>query len=433
MEKLNNNLDKKANIKDFLIDNIVTILFSVICVLAIIASKEQPFMLISAVTERLTRNSFLVLALLIPVVAGMGLNFSITIGAMAAQVAIIIVAYFKIPTFLGLATVFVIATPLAILLGWLIGRMLNKTIGQEMIASMITGFFADGIYQLIFLFLVGTVIPVSGALVISGGVGLRNTINLNVKNDAGEIVGIGKSLDHIIQWPLFTMLLVISLLAIGFYVYQLIKKKGNQKKNIFNLAILIALCVFSAVVVFSGKSMPRSILMLKRVKISVFTALIVAAFAVFNIIFLKTKLGQTFRAVGHNMHIAEVSGINIKRVRVLAIILSTMFAAWGHIIFLQNFGTLNTYGSHKQVALFAVAALLIGGASVSRATVGQAFLGVLLFHTLFIVSPKAGLNLFGDPQLGEFFRTTVAYGVIGVSLGLFAWKQIVMNKNKKDK
>lgn len=60
----------------------------------------------------------------------------------------------------------------------------------------------------------------------------------------------------------------------------------------------------------------------------------------------------------------------------------------------------------------------------------QAFLGVLLFHTLFIVSPKVGINLFGDAQLGEYFRTFVAYGVIGVSLGLHAWKTMLMKRQE---
>ena len=40
---------------------------------------------------RLSRNAFIVLALIIPIVAGMGINFAITIGAMAAQIACILV------------------------------------------------------------------------------------------------------------------------------------------------------------------------------------------------------------------------------------------------------------------------------------------------------------------------------------------------------
>jgi simple sugar transport system permease protein len=39
------------------------------------------------------RNTFLVLALIIPVLAGLGPNFGIVVGAMAAQIAIFFVVY----------------------------------------------------------------------------------------------------------------------------------------------------------------------------------------------------------------------------------------------------------------------------------------------------------------------------------------------------
>ncbi|MGC9490194.1 MAG: hypothetical protein ACP5CD_03090 [Thermovirgaceae bacterium] len=106
----------------------------------------------------------------------------------------------------------------------------------------------------------------------------------------------------------------------------------------------------------------------------------------------------------------------------MAIILSTVLAGIGQVIFLQNLGNINTYGSHVQVGTFAVAAILIGGASVSKATIGQALLGTLLFHTLFIVSPLAGKNLIGDAMIGEYFRVFVTYGVIGLALALHAWQ-----------
>ena len=38
---------------------------------------------------RLGRNSFLVLALLLPIFAGMGLNFGMTLGAMSGQIGLI--------------------------------------------------------------------------------------------------------------------------------------------------------------------------------------------------------------------------------------------------------------------------------------------------------------------------------------------------------
>ncbi len=166
--------------------------------------------------------------------------------------------------------------------------------------------------------------------------------------------------------------------------------------------------------------------------IPLITALFIALISIFNIAIFKTKMGHDFRTVGQDMHIAHVSGVNVAKRRILSIMISTVLAAWGQIIFLQNLGTLNTYGSHVQISTFAIASILIGGASVTKATVGQALVGVVLFHTLFIVSPMAGKNLFGNAQVGEYFRTFIAYGVIGLSLGLHAWKTFAQ-KQSKDK
>ena len=86
-------------------------------------------------------------------------------------------------------------------------------------------------------------------------------------------------------------------------------------------------------------------------------------------------------------------------------------------------GTFSTYGAHSQVGQFAIAALLVGGASVQKATNKQAIVGVILFHTLFIIAPQAGQALFSSAMLGEYFRVFVAYGVIAVSLAMHAWPE----------
>ncbi|MEJ5185369.1 MAG: ABC transporter permease, partial [Rectinemataceae bacterium] len=129
------------------------------------------------------------------------------------------------------------------------------------------------------------------------------------------------------------------------------------------------------------------------------------------------------RAVGQDREVSLAAGIPVERTRIVAIIISTLLACYGQIIFLQNLGTLNTYNSHEQAGTFSIAALLIGGASVARASIPNVFIGVTLFHLLFIVSPNAGKNLIGSAQLGEFFRQFVSYGVIALSLVLFAWKR----------
>ena len=70
--------------------------------------------------------------------------------------------------------------------------------------------------------------------------------------------------------------------------------------------------------------------------------------------------------------------------------------------------------------MFSIAALLIGGSSVSRASIANVFVGVVLFHLIFIVAPMAGKNLMGQAQIGEYFRVFVSYGIIAIALVLHA-------------
>ena len=42
------------------------------------------------------------------------------------------------------------------------------------------------------------------------------------------------------------------------------------------------------------------------------------------------------------------------------------------------------------------------------------------------MSPEIGQALFGQAILGEYFRTFMVYGVIGLALGLYVW-----NANRK--
>ena len=157
------------------------------------------------------------------------------------------------------------------------------------------------------------------------------------------------------------------------------------------------------------------------VSVPMVTFFVVGLLCIFNNALMKTKIGQQFRAVGQNRTVANASGINVDRVRVIAIVISTVLAGWGQLIFVQNMGSFQTYGAHEQVGLYAGAAILVGGASIKKATNGQALLGCILFHLLFIVAPSAGKNLFGDAAIGEYFRVFISYGVIALALVMYAW------------
>src|SRR6056297_1893 len=429
---------KKTNVKSFLTKNVVTLIFIFLTVGGIMFSELPVFYLASEMMTRISRNTFLVLSLIIPITAGIGLNFGIIVGAMAGQIALIIALYFGWTGLGGLLLACVVATPIAIFFGYLTGVLFNNTKGQEMIAGLIVGFFANGLYQFLLLIVVGGIVPVKKVPMIKpDGVGLRNTIALNT--NYGE-AGLKYAFDNVFKVNLFHFFIIIGAVIIIYSLFRLfysgenqkIQREKTKKTYIFYMILALILIGFSTLIMnsstggflFTGtnSSAIQSLNMLQSIEVPIFTLFLVFLIAVFNIVIMKTKLGQDFKSIGLSQHIARVSGINVDRTRIIAVIMSTVLAAWGQIIFLQNVGTMNTYGSHMQVGLFAVAAILIGGATVKSANIGHGILGIILFHAVFIVSPTAGKQLFGDAQLGEYFRAFVVYGVIGVSLALHAWK-----------
>jgi simple sugar transport system permease protein len=345
---------KNFSVGRFLQENAVILIFLLITVLAIKPSGLSLVYIGEEMITRIGRDSFLVLALLLPIYAGMGLNFGMTLGAMAGQLGLILAINYNILGVAGLIFAALVSLPVSLLMGYICGAVLNKAKGREMVTGYILAFFINGIYQFVVLYMMGSVIPVrSRAIVLSRGYGIRNTLNLD---------GVRLSLDNLLA------------LHIGPFT------------------------------------------------VPVATFLVIAALCVFIIWFRKTKLGQDMRSVGFDMNVANSSGVPVDRTRIIAIIISTVLACIGQIIFLQNMGNMATYNAHDQTSFFAVAAILVGGASVKKATIPNVFIGVILLHVLFVVSPGAGQKLFGQAMIGEYFRQFIGYGVIALSLVLYAWR-----------
>lgn len=169
----------KKRITEFLFNNKVVFLFLALSVGATIASKQQMTFVAAELFTRISRNAFIVLSLIIPVVAGMGLNFGIVIGAMSAQTALFLTTYWGFTGIGGFFLTVLLSTPISTLFGYLVGKLFNHMKGNEMIGGLVLGYLADGIYQLIFLFIFGGVIKLnSPKLMIATGVGVKNTIDL---------------------------------------------------------------------------------------------------------------------------------------------------------------------------------------------------------------------------------------------------------------
>ena len=336
-------------------DNSVPVLFVIICLIMIPLSGFSPSYVLNEVMTRLGRNSFMILSLLIPIMAGMGLNFGMTLGAMAGEIGLILVADWQIWGIPGLILAAIISIPISVLLGLMCGKILNRAKGREMITSYFIAFFMGGVYQLVVLYMMGPIIPiVHNSLKLPRGYGIRNTVSL---------LPMRQSIDN----------------ALAVYV-------GG-------------------------------------VKIPVLTLIIIALACLFILWFRRTKLGQDMRAVGQDMEVARDAGINVERTRIISIIMSTVFAGFGMIIYLQNMGNFPTYTAHTNVGMFCIAALLVGGASVEKASIGNVFLGVILFHTMFVVAPFAGTKITGDSMIGEYFRVFISYAVITVALVMYEAKK----------
>lgn len=408
-------LRKKIDIGAVMRKNAVTIMFIVLCIVCLYFSGLTVPYVLYELFGRLSRNAFIVLALILPIVAGMGINFAITIGAMAAQIAALWVIEWGISGLPGFLLAMAMTVPLAAFFGFLIGNLLNRMKGQEMIGGLILGYFANGLYQLLFLFIFGNLIPLNApGLVIKGSTGVANTIDLSTER------GFKYALDGLWRVDFGTGLFILCGVMALLAVVSFLRKKQTMKKTAVTVGTCAVLCL--AYLIPAVKNL------FSMVQIPMVTFILVGLLCVFNNALMGTRLGQQFRAVGQSRTVANVSGINVDKVRLIAIVISTVLAGWGQLIFVQNMGSFQTYGAHEQVGLYAGAAILVGGASIKKATNTQAMVGCVLFHLLFIVAPSAGKNLFGDAAIGEYFRVFISYGVIALALVMHAWSGVQKKK-----
>ena len=367
-------------------------------------------------------NSIIVLALIIPIIAGMGINFAITIGAMAAQIGLLLTINWGVTGVPGILLAAAITLPLGAFFGFLIGKLLNKMKGQETIGSLILGYFANGAYQLLFLFIFGSIIPLNSNVTIVGASGVQNTLNLTGS------VGLYTAIDGIAHVPFLLALYVFCGLLVVGGVVQFLRKKITRRRLIVSIAVAALLAgIFSIPAVASVVNGSHG----REVKLPLITWLLILGLCLFNSTIMRTRLGQKFRAVGQSQTVSNASGINVDRTRVITIMISTVFAGWGQIVFMQSegIGTFQTYAAHEQVGLYAGAAILVGGASIDRATNLQALVGTFLFHSLFITAQSAASALFGNSAVGEYFRAFLSYGVIAVALIMYAWRSAKQKKS----
>lgn len=179
----------------------------------------------SEVATRFSRDSIMVLALVIPVVAGLGLNFAVVIGAIGGQIGLILANDLGLQGLTGLGFAGLVGIGLGMLTGRAIAWCLQRAPGREMIVGIVLGFLADGIYRLVLMVGYGTIWPAgSDEMVLSRGMGLRDTIDfVAFRNVLDRLVPIKAGLAH---FPLATIVFV---LAVALLVLAILKSRTGQE------------------------------------------------------------------------------------------------------------------------------------------------------------------------------------------------------------
>jgi len=127
--------------------------------------------------------------------------------------------------------------------------------------------------------------------------------------------------------------------------------------------------------------------------------------------FFRSKTGTAMTAVGSNPDFARAGGVSVDKMRTISVIISTMLGAVGILVYQQSYGFIQLYQGPLYMAFPAVAALLIGGASVNKATMVNVIVGTFLFQGILTMTPSV-INSVLKTDMSEVIRIVLSNGMI---------------------
>ncbi len=306
---------------------------------------------ISDILARFGRNAIWVLALVPMVQSGCGLNFGLSLGILAGLIGAAVSLQFNLFGAFGFGAGLAVGIPFAVLFGWLYGKLLNRVKGEEMTIAIYVGFAS-----VMFMCIMWVVLPFTNPNMVwaFAGTGLRTNLTVN------EMTASATNLHPHWRFILDNFLSV---------------KIGPFFKFPTGLLLFVALCAF-----------------LVR-------------------LFMKTRTGTAMTAVGSNPDYARASGVSVDKMRTISVILSTVLGAVGSLVYTQSYGFAQLYLGPLLMPFSAIAALLIGGASVKKASIVNVVIGAFLFQGLLTMTPSV-INSVVKSDMSEVVRLIVSNGII---------------------
>ena len=129
-------------------------------------------------------------------------------------------------------------------------------------------------------------------------------------------------------------------------------------------------------------------------------------------LFMRSKTGIAMSAAGANARFAAATGINVDRMRIIGTMLSTMLAAVGIIVYGQSYGFMQLYQAPRQMGFLAASAILIGGATTSRAKISNVVIGTFLFQGVLTLGMPVANALVPQSTISETLRILISNGII---------------------
>lgn len=343
----------KTLVKGMDMSRTLVTLFLIVLIVAAVPLGINTGMTWADILVRVGMNGCLVLAMMISIVSGAGLNFGLPVGILCGLLGGSVALEFNWTGFSGFIGACLCSIPPAIVAGWLYAKLLNRIKGSEMTVGNYVAFAVVSLMCILWL-----IIPYKNPKIIwpMGGAGLRQTITIE-----DYYPGV---LDNFLKIDFKTL--------------------GILQNNS----------------VWSDFSIPVGLLL---------------AFALLCLLmwlFMQTKLGIIIRCSGVNPKFAKSMGVNNDRIRTIGTVLSTVLAAIGINIYSQSYTFYQFYNGPLMMAFPAMAAILLGGATTKKATVSNVVIGVILFQGLLTMATPVANKLINTGSLSEAVRIIVQNGII---------------------
>ncbi len=122
---------------------------------------------------------------------------------------------------------------------------------------------------------------------------------------------------------------------------------------------------------------------------------LVGLVVVMDYVVSRTRFGRMIYAVGGNAEAALRSGIPVNRVRLVVFVMASLFSAWGGMLAASRLLAVNQSSGSGVELLNAIAAAVIGGASLfgGRGTIWAALLGIVVIQSI-----SNGMDLLAFPS-----------------------------------